>query len=261
MRYVTDAHEVVDKVFTSLGIKATQHPTSELGIFLTSRPTEIYNKIYNVLVVSTGPPLSGPPSSYPYRQEGTMFSVYSKVPFHIYDMSSLHTILHDLYITPTVLIKEMVKLPPKLFTSDIFQNIESILKSDSYINSRHGYILNILSINEVTSVPINMKGDLQFSVVVRATTFKPLIGNVYNGMVCICCDNGVFLSVKFHNIEFNVLISITGYDSKLKRVRFPCGCSVGKDEHITVLVTSVRLDKTNDKMYYNVVGKKVCCGI
>jgi DNA-directed RNA polymerase subunit E'/Rpb7 len=88
----------------------------------------------------------------------------------------------------------------------LLQKIRDITKNEC--SKLNGYILNINKLSQIIDNSISSaNSDIVFTVEFDADTLKPEVGNVLTGMVCMMCENGVFLDI---HEGFKVLIPVNG---------------------------------------------------
>lgn len=171
-------------------------------------------------------------------------------------------LLFNLFIQPLNTLRSTIIVPSeKLEIFQIENNILSILKKkyEKTSQEKHGFIINVLDIENINEAYVSTADNnniFDVSYIIQST--KPKLNNFYDGMIIICQNTGIMVSVNYyHKIGFkcNILILPGNYSQKTKSHTFSCpnGCNFKLHDQIHFQIIELTYDNE-----FICIGKHIC---
>lgn len=138
-------------------------------------------------------------------------------------------------------IKKRIFLPPKCLDSNITKHILKYLKlkTRNKCTKDYGYILSIKNIISIESIESTI-----FNVIFKAKTLKPVVGAIFDGIVCKVYKDGLFIDIM--NTQKMLIPSSLMNDyiyNEEDNLYYKENKKICKDTKVKAIVTAVQYNK------------------
>jgi len=146
----------------------------------------------------------------------------------------------------TIVLQKKISSHPRDFNDKLIDNIYEKLKSN-YVGKckqRYGYIVSIEPSIEINENKITEDGYIMFTVNVNTKVFKPKVGDVLEGVVCMILEDGLFVQIVKN---MNVLIPKDTLDLTYNKSDDTFGDDenvISKGDKINIKIGQIKYDKT-----------------
>lgn len=157
----------------------------------------------------------------------------------------LTEIFIQLYVTPIVTLQNYITVPSYILGDNLHNNLLKNLKDtmcETYVKN-HGYITEVISLDKIHRAYISYADSSnKFYIKYSIRTIKPLINNIYMGIVKGVCEIGVYVNM-----------------SKIKKcdvLVMKCPCHIRDNEDIKFKLTETHFDMKEKT--YSAIGTHIC---
>lgn len=153
-----------------------------------------------------------------------------------------------------ITIDKKICIEPKFLDSKLLSHLYSKIQEQMIgkCDKNYGYILKVYeSINILENIVSSAGAGIFFNVRFDIKVLKPKIGAVYQGIVCMIFQEGLFVEV---SNKMKVLIRIDKMDgykySKTKQIFKKDEHTISKGDKIEVIIEMIKYEKQN----FNCIG-------